>query len=253
MWQQKNLKSGDEPGSWNAAICVWHCQGNHTHSSYRHLHKTMPFLVIMDGWSIPFQGAEGKPIIFSSGEANRGTGRRGSQAKAGGCKQVAVWAYHTQYATHVWNCQADNKGQPALHIFWVVRPLWEHSSRAELHLWGLRDVISRAGWTQLCFIGLVCPLKTDFLEAKSVLPRSGWSCWLSLCVSVPRVHPLLSLTWGGWCSLWVGKGTWWLSVNIMYMEMMGSAAKQSNSPSSNPRPYFLHDTDLVVTTFNLTS
>lgn len=29
-------------------------------------------------------------LIFSSGEANRGTGRRGSQAKEGGHKQVVV-------------------------------------------------------------------------------------------------------------------------------------------------------------------
>lgn len=98
---RKNLKSGDEPGSWNAAIRIWHCHCNHTHSSYGYLHKAMPFLVIMDGGPIPFQGAEGKSIIFSSGEANRGTGRRGSQAKEGGHKQVVVWAYHTQYTTHV--------------------------------------------------------------------------------------------------------------------------------------------------------
>lgn len=226
---RKNLKSGDEPGSWNAAIRIWHCHCNHTHSSYGYLHKAMPFLVIMDGGPIPFQGAEGKSIIFSSGEANRGTGRRGSQAKEGGHKQVVVWAYHTQHTTHVWNCQADNEGQLALHVFQVVRPLWEHSSRAKLHLWGLRGVISRARRTQLWIIGLVRPLKTDFPEAKSALPRSGWSCWLSLCGSVPRVHPLLSLTWGGWCSLWVGKGTWRLRVNIMYMERMGSAAMQSKA------------------------
>lgn len=52
--------------------------------------KAVPFLVIMDGGPIPFQRAEGKTVIFSSGEANRGTGRRGSQAKGGGEKQVVV-------------------------------------------------------------------------------------------------------------------------------------------------------------------
>lgn len=214
--------------------------------------KAVPFLVIMENPSLSKE-LKGRLSFSLVVRPVGGTGRRGSQAKGGGHKQVVVWAYHTRYTTHVWICQADNEGQPALHVFRVVRPLWEHSSRVELHLRGLWDVISRERQTQLCIIGLVCPLKTDFPEAKSALPRSGWSCWLSRCGSVPRVHPLLSLTWGGWCSLWVGKGTWRLRVNIMCMEMIGSAAKQSNSPSPNPRPYFLHDTDLVVTTFNLTS
>lgn len=198
----------------------------------------MPFLVIMDEWSIPFQGAEGKTVIFSSGEANRGTGRSSQAKKRGTQAGSGVNISHIIHYTRL-KLSGRQQGPTPIHIFQVVRPLWEHNSRAELHLWGLRGVISRAGWTQLCFIGLVCPLKTTFLEAKSVLPRSSWSCGLLLCGSVPRVHPLLSLTWGSWCSLWVGKGTWQLSVNIMYIEMMGSAAKAKQLPFLKPLSLFL--------------
>lgn len=95
--------------------------------------KAVPFLVIMENPSLSKE-LKGRLSFSLVVRPVGGTGRRGSQAKGGGHKQVVVWAYHTQYTTHVWNCQADNEGQPALHTFRVVRPLWEHSSRAELHL-----------------------------------------------------------------------------------------------------------------------
>lgn len=122
---------------------------------------------------------------------------------------------------------------------WLDLLVWTQTHlKTWLHLWGLWGVVSSAWRVQLWFPGLIGPLKTDFLEAKSVLPRSGRSCYLSLRLSVPSVQLSFLYHWelGVPVLTQAGMGIW-LSVNIMEMEMMGSTAKTKELTNPIPISY----------------